>query len=139
MAVGISTSEPVGAVPGPAALTARLMSAWQEGSLEGLREIIHPDAVFETTTHRRDGVVQGREAILASLMDYAIRATRFALNASRKHRRRAESSTRSRGCPLTTRAVSPKALSPGKSRSVTDSFGGRLSTSTPAVTTCVQL
>jgi hypothetical protein len=81
MAVGTSTSEPVGAVPGPAALTARLMSAWQEGSLEGLREIIHPDAVFETTTHRRDGVVQGREAILASLMDY--RDSRYPIRVER--------------------------------------------------------
>jgi ketosteroid isomerase-like protein len=81
MAVGTSSSEPVGAVPGPAALTARLMSAWQEGSLEGLREIIHPDAVFETTTHRRDGVVQGREAILASLMDY--RDSRYPIRVER--------------------------------------------------------
>src|SRR4051794_38837008 len=70
MAVGASTSESVDALPGPAALTARLMLAWQDGSLEDLREVIHPDSVFQTTTYQRDGLLQGRDAILESLMDY---------------------------------------------------------------------
>jgi hypothetical protein len=46
------------------------MLAWQEGSLEDLRAVIHPDSVFRSTTYQRDGVLQGRDAILQSLMDY---------------------------------------------------------------------